>query len=318
MKAPLLVLLLALTACGHKETVPTPDAAPIKAQTVVVQPQEVPDIYEVVGTVRPRVGATVSSKVMATIEKLAVKSGDIVKAGDTLAELDDRDVRAAFERAQADFDRFKKLLDQGVATAVEFQTAEERYRVAKTALSYATIVAPYDGLVAEKLCDIGDLAVPGKALFTIEQPGDFRLEAYVPERYAAAVPVGATVHVIVEAVGGACDGVVDEVVASSEATSRSFLVKVALHPKKPLKSGMFGRAQIVVGARKGLFVTVHALRERGQLAFVYVAHDGRARMRLVKAGKIYGDKVELLSGVEAGEVVLFGWDSELDDGRRIR
>jgi RND family efflux transporter MFP subunit len=315
--SPVILLAAALAGCERPATPPA-ELAPVKAEVVGVQLQKVPDIYEVVGTVRPRVGATVSSKVLATIQQIPVKPGDVVKEGAVLAQLDDREMRAAFERAQGDYERAKKLLDEGVATAAEFQSAEERYRLAKATLSYATITAPYAGIVADKLCEVGDLASPGKPLFTIEQTDAYRLEAYVPDRFAGAVPVGATVHVIVEAVNGECDGTVGEVVPASDPVSRSFLIKVDLHPRKPLKSGLFGRAQIVVGERTGLFVPKTAVQERGQLTFVFIARDGRAQMRLVKTGKPFGDKVELLSGVEAGEQLVVGASGELADGRRIQ
>ncbi|MCX7886027.1 MAG: efflux RND transporter periplasmic adaptor subunit [Verrucomicrobiae bacterium] len=320
MKPLALLIALAIAGCeraGHKYA-PTKNLPPVRVKTVLLQLQKVPDIYEVVGTVRPKLGATVSPKIMATIQEVRVKPGDTVKAGDVLAQLDDREMRAAFERAQADYDRYKKLLEQGVGTAVEFQAAEERFRVAKAALSYATITAPFDGIVAEKFCEPGDLAVPGKPLFTVEQPTDYRLEAYVPERYNAAVAVGSKVRVAVEAVGGECDATVGEVVPASDPASRSFLVKLDLHRRKPLRSGMFGRAKLVVGEREGLFVPKTAVRERGQLAFVFVAQDGRARLRLVKTGKTLGENVEVLSGVEPGETIIVSADAELSDGRQIQ
>ena len=317
MKLWLFLLVVALAGCGRGAKPPAVELPPVKVQTMAVQPQSAPEIYEVVGTVRPKIGATVSPKVMATILKIPVKPGDLVKAGDVLAQLDDRELHAAYERALSDYERYKKLLQEGVATAAEFQATEERYRVAKAGLSYASITAPYAGIVADKLCEVGDLASPGKPLFTVEQPDDYRLEAYVPERFASVVPVGTTVHVIIEAVGGECDAVIGEVIPASDPTSRSFLIKADLHRRKPLKSGMFGRAQIKVGERTGLFVPKSAVRERGQLTFVFIANEGRAQMRLVRLGKTLGDKVELLSGVEAGEKLIAGDMNELTDGRRI-
>jgi RND family efflux transporter MFP subunit len=318
MKILSLVTVLALAVgCERAPSTNEPTGPVVQVQTLAVQPQKVPDIYEVVGTVRAKVGATVSPKVMATIQQIPVKPGDAVKAGDVLAQLDDRELRAAFERAQGDYDRAKNLFKEGVSSAAEFQGLEERYRVAKAALSYTSITAPFAGIVADKLCEVGDLAVPGKPLFAVEQPDDYRLEAYVPERYSSAVPVGATVHVIVEAVGGECDGTVGEVVPANDPISRSFLIKVDLHRRKPLKSGLFGRAQIVVGERSGLFVPKATVRERGQLTFVFIAQDGRARLRLVKTGKPTGDKLELLAGVEPNEMLIVNATGELTDGGRI-
>lgn len=312
-----LAILLLLASCGPRAEHTATESGPlVPVQTQIVQLRDQTELYEAVGTVRPKFSATVSAKVMATIQEIPVQDGDAVTAAQTLAKLDDREMRAAFERAEADYHRFKKLTTEGVATASEFQAAEERYRIAKTALSYAVITAPFAGIVAEKFVEAGDMAAPGKALFTIEQAEDFRLEVPVPERFANKVPVGTTVHVIVEAVGGECDGVVGEVVQAGDPSSRSFLIKVDLHRRKPLRSGLFGRAQIVVGTRRGLFVPRSAVRERGQLTMVHIVRDGRAWLRLVKTGKSAGDSVEILSGLEAGEKIVT--TGEVADGQTVR
>jgi RND family efflux transporter MFP subunit len=292
-------------------------APPVKVQTIVLEPRKLPEPYDVVGTVRPRVSATIAAKLTAVILSIAVQPGDAVKSGAPLARLDDREARAEFERAQSEYNRFQTLLKEQAVTRAEFDAIEARYRVARAALSYTVISAPFDGIVAEKLCEAGDLATPGKALFLLEQPGEFRLEAYIPERFAAAVNVGTEVRVFLEAAGGECDGVVGEVTPITDPATRSFLVKVDLQPAKPLKSGMFGRAQIVVGERTTLFAPKSAVRQRGQLTFVFVVGDDRARMRLVKTGKTIGDQIELLSGVAGGEKVIVEPRDTLLDGRRV-
>jgi RND family efflux transporter MFP subunit len=318
MKRTWLIVLWLAVGCGRKESAPpVAEAPPVTVQTAVVRSQPVPDLYEVIGTVRPKVGATISAKVMATILQIPVKPGEAIKAGEVLAQLDDREMRAAFERARADYERYQKLLEHGAAPLADFQTVEEHYRLAQTALSYATITAPFDGIVTEKLCEVGDLAAPAKALFNIEQPANYRLEAYVPDRFGSAVAVGTPVHVIVDAVGGEYDAVVGEVIPVGDPASRSFLIKADLPRCKPLKSGLFGRAQIVVGTRNGLLAPKTAVHERGQLVFVFVVQDGHARMRLVKSGKTVGDQVDLLAGVEAGDRLVSSAEGELTDGRRV-
>jgi RND family efflux transporter MFP subunit len=310
-------ILFLSAGCGRKEQRTTAELPPVQARTIEIQPQKVPETYDVVGTVRPKMSATVAAKLTAVIQTIAVKPGDTVKIGDPLAQLDDREARAEFERAQSEFDRSKSLLETEATTRAEFDAVEARYRVAKANLSYTSIAAPFDGIVSEKLCDAGDLATPGKPLFRVEQPTDFRLEAYVPERFSTAVQVGTKVRVVVEAVGGDCEGTVGEVIPVTDPATRSFLVKVDLQPSKPLKSGMFGRARIVVGERTGFFVPKSAVKERGQLTFVYVVNEGRAQMRLVKPGKVSGEQVELLSGVQGGEKVIVVPNSDIFDGQRV-
>jgi RND family efflux transporter MFP subunit len=305
----------ALLSCGREHSPARTGGPAVKVQTLEVQLQRAPEIYEAVGTVRPRLSAVVSPKVMAAIQQIPVKPGDVVRAGDPLARLDDRDLRAEFDRAKADFDRFESLLEKQVVTRAEFDAVQSRYRVAAAALSYATIAAPFDGIVAQKLCDVGDLASPGKPLFVVDQPTDYRLEAEVPERFASVVGLGKSVHVVVEATGEKCVGAVGEIVPASDPASRSFLIKIDLQCRQGLRSGIFGRAQLAVGERPAMFVPSTTVRERGQLTFVYVAADGRAQMRLVKTGKSYLDATEILAGLQPGERVIIA--GEVADGQPV-
>jgi len=302
--------------CGRHEAV-APKGPAVKVQTMEVQLQSVPDIYEAVGSVRAKLTATISPRVMASIQQISVKAGDAVHAGDELAKLDDRGIHAEYERAKADYERFKNLLDKQAATRAEFEAVLSRYRTAEAEQSYVNITAPFDGVVGQKLCDVGDLASPGKALFVVEQPSDFRLETQVPERFAGVIGVGKSVHVLIDATGEKCVGTVGEVDPAGDPASHTFVVKIDLQCQQALKSGQFGRAQLLVGERTGTFVPRAAMHERGQLTYVLVAADGTARMRLVKTGQEYLDLVEVLSGLQPGDRVIVKVEGELGDGQRV-
>jgi len=315
--ASLLLAALALAGCGHKNDVARTPPHAVAVQTLVVDLQHTPEIHEVAGTVRPKLAATVSAKVMATIKEITVKAGDPVTAGQLLAQLDDRELVAEFDRAKAEFERVKALLEQNVAARSEFDAVNARYRVAEAALSDARVAAPFDGVVANKLCDVGDLAAPNKPLFVLEQQDAYRLEARVPERYAAAGAVGKSVHVVIDATGEKCTGTIGESEPAADAVSRSFLVKIDLQCRQPVKSGMFGRAQLLIGERPALFVNKSVVHRNGQLTYLFVAADGRAQMRLVKPGKTYLDLVEILSGIDPGERVIVSAQGNLGDGQPI-
>jgi len=306
-----------LVGCSRHEGA-GPEAPGMKVRTIEVRLQQAPELYELVGTVRAKLTAAVSAKVMATIQQVSVQPGEVVHKGQELAKLEDRDLRAEFERARSDFDRAKALLDNQAETPAEFDGVQSRYRVAAANLSYANITAPFDGVVGQKLCEVGDLAAPGKPLFVVEQPTDFRLETQAPERFASRVQTGEDVQVSIDATGESCAGGVAEIDPVGDPSSHSFLVKIDLFCKQALKSGMFGRAQLPVGERPGLFVPRSAVHEQGQLTFVYVAADGRAQLRLVKTGKQHLDLVEVLSGLQPGERVILGADGDLTDQQKIR
>jgi RND family efflux transporter MFP subunit len=314
----LVAAVVIMAGCGHE--IPrrdTHELPTVKVTSMPVEIQRVPDTVAVVGTVRPVTSATIASKVMATIEKVHVNAGDMVKAGQPLVELDKRDLLAEHERARSDFDRAKALLAKDAATRAEFDAVQARYRVAETALSYARIAAPFDGIVSSKMCDPGDMAAPGRPLFVIEQSNRFRLEVQVPDRHAAAAKVGATVHVIMDATHESCTGAVGEVVPVSDPSSRSVTVKIDLTCEQSLQTGQFGRAHLAIGERVGIFVSRSAVHQRGQLTYVLLAEEGKAHMRLVKPGRDLGDQIEILSGLEAGERIITGAESAIADGQPI-
>lgn len=322
MRKPVVVLsavaALALYGCGHRTEPVANTTTAVSVETLTMHLQRTPEIFEVVGTVRPRVSATISAKVLAAVEEVAVKAGDVVTNGQLLARLDARELAAEFDRARADYERIKTLVEQQAAAPAELDAVYARYRVAQAALSNTRVVAPFDGVIASKLCDVGDMAAPNKPLFIIEQTDRYRLEAFVPERYAAAAAIGKHVHVIPEVTGEKCQGVIGESEPTADTASRSFLIKIDLDCRQPVKSGGFGRAQLIIGERFALFVPREAIHVHGQLMYVFVAENNRATMRLVKLGQEYLGAVEILSGVNPDERVIVKAEGVLRDGAPIR
>ena len=310
-----LIGVIAVAGCSKKTATLADNRPAIKVQTLEVQPARLPDITAIAGTVRAKVSATIAAKVIATIREIPVHVGDTVAAGQLLAQLDDRDLRAEFEKAKADFDRYQKLLGNQAVTPAEFEAMQSRYRVATAALSDTTIAAPFAGIIVEKFVSAGDMATAGKPLFVIEQPADYRLEANVPERWTGNLTVGQALPVIIAATGETCEGRIGEIVPASDPVSRSVLVKIDLPCQQALKSGQFGHVQLPVGERTALLVPARAVHERGQLTFVFIADAGKAQMRLVRAGKTVRNAVEILAGVQAGERVILTGD--VADGQPV-
>ena len=131
-----------------------------------------------------------------------------------------------------------------------------------------------------------------------------RLEAWVRESIAIGLKRGDTVAVRLDALGERLEGTVEEIVPQAEAGSRSFLVKVALPQHENLFPGMFGRLLLPAGSVKRVLVPERAVSRVGQLHYVVLA-DERNTRRLVVPGERMGDgRIEILSGVAAGEAVI--------------
>ena len=286
---------------------------------------------EVVGTVQPKLRAVIEAKVSGRIEKLLVAPGQQVKAGDLLAQLDAREIQAKLDQALAvreqttrDLERARKLFEQKITAQAEFDTVQARERVAagavveaQTALSYAKILAPFDGVVTRKLADVGDLAVPGKPIIEMEDPAALRFEADVPEALARDIKIGDKLPVRVSAATKDLEGTVVEMAPVADPTSRTFLVKLDLPRTEGVRSGQFGRVLIPTGNTDAVFVPASALIVRGQMEIVFVAVNGHAQLRLVRTGKHTSGEVELLAGISRGEKVVTEGASELHDGQPI-
>jgi RND family efflux transporter MFP subunit len=156
-----------------------------------------------VGTVRPKLQSVIEAKVSGQIEKMLVVPGPQVKTGETLVQLNVREIQAKLdealalqEQAQNDLKRYSMLVEKRAVTQQEFDAIQTRARVAKAAvtqaqtnLAYATIIAPFDGVITRKLADVGDLASPGKPLVEVEDTKSLRLEADIPEAIFSRVEI---------------------------------------------------------------------------------------------------------------------------------
>jgi RND family efflux transporter MFP subunit len=208
--------------------------------------------------------------------------------------------------------------DVEVASAQVHQ-ASAAVRSAEVGLSYTKVTAPFDGRVVGRMVDPGTMASPGVPLLAIEG-GDPLLEAVVPERHLGGAAVGRTVDVQIDALGGrAIKGTVVETVPKGDATTHSFTVKIGLGHDPALKAGMFGTAVLPTGSVKRIFVPATAVWESDGLELVYALNsDGTARLRIVTLGEASGGRVEVLSGLSAGDRIVVGDRSGVSDGVTVK
>ena len=331
----LLGLIALVTGCGkhHEPQATTGENLPpavVHVQTIEAIKQ--PAVEEVVGTVQPKLQAMVEAKVSGRITRLPVRLGQSVKQGDVLVELATQEIQArldqanaAFRQAELDFNRTDNLRKQQAATQSELDAAQARYNVAKASVSeaeavsgYARILAPFDGVVARKLADEGDLAMPGKPLLDLEGRVGLRLVADVPSLLASRVLADAKLAVRVDTLTDPITGTVAEISPATDPASRTVLMKVDLPETAGLSTGQFGRLAVPVGEAAFLFVPPSALVRRGQLEILFVTADGKAQMRLVRAGKETEHGIEILTGLAPGEAVVVEGAGNLRDGQPLQ
>jgi membrane fusion protein (multidrug efflux system) len=339
----LLTLLMAVLAGWFAEKIPAdrglmdrlPAAAVAAGASAVVEVKAVeePLVERFPGSARPFRETVVSSRVIATVRDALVRTGASVKKGDPLIRLDDRDLQARVQQAEralqesearlADaasaHDRAQTLRAQSVVSQSALDAAEANFKAAtasaegarqrleeaRVGLSFASIEAPFDGVVIDRFVDPGDTASPGVPLLKLYDPSRMRLEAYVRESLATRLSPGDKVRASFDALNAELEGVVEEISPEAEAGSRSFLIRVGLPvTDAPLYPGMFGRLLLNAGSRTRLLVPEAAVSRVGQLSFVLLADEAQTRRLVVEGGRVSADEVEILSGLKAGERVL--------------
>jgi len=227
-------------------------------------------------------------------------------------EFDEASARLKAAQAASEIARAKRTqLDARLAQA------EQEVRMAQVNRGYAQIEAPYAGLVTAKPAEPGIMATPGAPLMTIEREGAYRVEAAVEESRLGAIRTGQAVSIRFDGAGQGVTGKVSEIVPEVDAASRTGVVKIDLPASPGLKSGVFARALFGMGTRRAIMIPAAAATEHGQILSVLVAENGTARTRLVTLGEKMGDRVEVLSGLNEGEALIFPAPLGVSDGARV-
>ncbi|NVN99984.1 MAG: efflux RND transporter periplasmic adaptor subunit, partial [Geobacteraceae bacterium] len=212
-----------------------------------------------------------------------------------------------------------ELAIQGVARAeARLRQARQQAKGADAFSDYTKIVAPIAGIITARHADLGATLFPGQPLFTIEDERGYQLELAIPESMSMTIKSGSSVDVTIDAVSARFTGKITDIVPSSDPASRTFVAKIPIN-QKGVKSGMFGRGAMQLGAAKPrITVPANAISERGALTLVWTVDSTKtAHMRIVKVGKQLGDRVEILSGITEGEQIITGSIEKVSDGAKV-
>lgn len=228
--------------------------------------------------------------------------------------------RAAIVQAKAALDRTRADVAEA---ASGIAVARSDVRGAEALLAYTRIVAPYDGVVTRRNVDTGHLTVPGgqgEPLFVVARSDLVTVVAAVPELFAAAVEAGDRVSIRLQAIPGKVfQGKVTRTAYALDPKSRTLRAEVDLpDPDGKLHPGLYAYASIVADEHPdALTIPASALAREGEMAYCFVARDGRAVRRPIEVGIVEGSNVEVASGLQPDEEVVKAGIASLSDGQPI-
>jgi len=244
----------------------------------------------------------------------------VLKSQAVVSQSDYDSVESQYHQAQAGQLAAQASLESALAQlkVTGAQTAQSRATLhyAQTMQGYSLIKAPFDGVIVKKMVNIGDMVTPGQPIYQLEQP-PYRLEVPVPENLYNQIKIGDKVSVQIPAIKQTAQATVEEIVPAVEPKSLTYIVKVLLPNDFPVKSGMYGEAGFSLGSQQQIFIPDTALTQWGDFTGAYIVRDNIARLVFVSTGAQTGGKVAVLSGLEAGDIVISAGVSNVRDGDRV-
>ena len=320
-------------------------------EVVALAERPVEQTTEFVGTIKSRRSTTVQPQVEGFVTRILVRSGDRVRPGTPLMQIDAGMQQAAVANleshraarqadllyAQQQATRMKTLLEAGAASQSELeqaqtglstseaqlQAAEAQIREQRVALAYHRVTAPTAGVVGDIPVRVGDSVTRSSVLTTIDQNAGLEVYINVPVQQAPNLRVGLPVHLVNDRGEVLSTEKLSFVSSSVDVATQSVLAKAVLKEAGHFRTEQFVRSRIVWTEAPALTAPIVALNRINGQFFAYVAESGEggksvARQRAVEPGAVVGNDYVVKSGLKAGEKLIVSGVQKIGDGAPVK
>jgi RND family efflux transporter MFP subunit len=343
------VVLFAMGCKPAAPPAPPAQALPVQVAPVTLSPVPTGDTY--VATIKSRRSATMQPQVDGNITKIFVKSGDIVKSGQVLMQIDplkqvatvqsqqgtEQQQKAVYQYNQADVVRQKALYDAGVISKQAYDQSVQSYQNSKGAfdsasaltitqqqqLAYYDIRAPFAGVVGDIPVHLGDYVSPTTLLTTVDENADLEAYIYVPTERAAQIRTGLPVSILDTAGNVLAKSTVSFLSPQVDNGLQSILAKAELpHTAELLRNQQLVKAHITWSTAPAPIIPVLAVSLIGGQTFVFVAipkGDGYVAHQIpVTVGETLGNTYPIVSGLKQGDKVITSGLQFLYEGAPVK
>lgn len=310
-------------------------SGPVPVEVVLVRSDTVVDAITATGQIEPLQSIELRPEVDGRLVQIMVREGALVSQGTPLFKVDDGELKAQVDRAQADRDlaqqaltRTRALLADKAAAPADVERAEAQMRSTQAGLDLLqlrldrTVVrAPFTGVAGQRLASLGDYVNNSTRLITLQTVHPQRAAFQVPERYADRLKIGQRVLFRVAALAGRdFTGTVDFVDPRVQLPSRTITVKAVVpNPRRELAAGMFIEARLETATRSSaLVIPEDAVSPVAGAMYVWVVEGDKAQRREVELGVRTPGYVEIQKGLNLGEQVVVGGTDRLQPGATVR
>ncbi len=315
--------------------IPNSSDAPLETVKVMeIVPQFFEQTILIPGVAQAEVDVSLGARIPGIVEKINIKEGDFVRAGQELFQIDLRsrlsqleDAKAARDLTQKTEQRMKAMRAKGNITAQEYdeavtslQRAEAMYNRLQVEVSLGKVVAPNDGVIDRVDAEVGEFVNEGMVLARLMTLDPIEIVVGVPERYADAVSDEKQAVVMIESLNETREAVMKRLAFGADDQSNTFEATLTLdNSDHRIRPGMIVRVRLVTKREdQALLVPLQALvkREAGMMAFL--ERDDVVEARPLVLGGVAYDQIEILSGLKPHDRIVVIGQQDLVDGQRVR
>lgn len=305
----------------------------IAVRTSVVKSEDITGEFSVSGTFLPNRQAQISAEMGGQLISLNVREGSYVRAGQSIGRLAGEKVnvnvssaRANLDNAQMALNRYEQAFKTGGVTALQLDQARLQVKNARAQLQSAqltsgdtNIISKVSGIVNQKFVEVGTVVGPGTPIVEVVDISSVKLKVDVDQSLVSQLSNGNTVKVQPDVIEGAIEGRIT-FIAPSASGALKFPVEITVpNSFNKLKAGMYGTA---IFNRNGTSNVLTIPREAfvGSVSDnqVFVVRGNTAHLTKIQSGMNYGDKVEVVSGLKAGDLVVTSGQINLTDKAKVR
>jgi len=302
----------------------------IQAEQLQPAPFEYRNTY--LGSFSPNKEAIIASESSGRVIRTNIEEGTYVTAGSVIAQLDTDILTNQLKSAEANLALAEKTASRLQAAAVgvtevqidnaNTQAVNLKYQIEllKKQISMTTIKAPFSGIITGKYFETGSLAGPGAQMATIIDISQLKLEINVPEKEITQFTKGMKLNVKTEIYPDVSFPGTVWLIASKADASRNYTVKITVpnNGKHPLKAGMYGTVELTGNdSKESISIPRTALIGSNKNPEVYIVKDGIVQRQAITLGASNETRLQVLSGLNAGDVIATGGLVNLTDGTKV-
>ena len=309
--------------------------ASVSVKVATVKNEDVSLDFSANGNFEPLQELKFSAEKPGRVVRVLVKEGDNVRIGQTLAIIrseqissDLQTAQASYQNAQADYNRFENAFKTGGVTKQQLDqaklglvTSKSRLQQAKVNIGDTNIKATISGIVNKRYIEPGSVLGAATQMFDIVNVSKLKLKVTVNESQVASLKLGNIVQVSASVYPDTKFSGKITFIAPKADTSLNFPVEIEIanNSSNDLKAGMYGTAEFASNQQKQTLMIVPRNAFVGSVSSnqIFVAENGVAKLKTVAAGRILGDKVEIINGLSDGETVITTGQINLQDGSKV-